>query len=206
MYTVKAIRKDTNEWISGYLWQGSSYAGIIPHNLGVNIDKNKIEATIYEVYPDTICRAVGVDAYWYDKKSGGHVIPLYENDIVQYRKLDCLYEGAVINRHGAYVIHLSGYDEYTYLQTVKDINTSFINVQIIGNKYDTPTKPEKPPVEAKKDNVDAPDECPYFEQREIGYDVMSGHSDYEHYCTKDYDKKIVKCVHCTLCKQKGANA
>lgn len=202
MYLVKAIRKDTNEWIEGYLWKGSNYAGIIPHNLGVCVENNKIDAVIYEVYENTICKAVEVEAFWRDK-NGAHVASLYENDVVQYRELDCLYEGTIVNRHGAYVIQLAGYDECIYLETLKDANSSFINVQIIGNKYDALVKAEKTPGEADKDDAGTSEGCPYFERRETSYDVLSGHSDYQDYCTKNFDKRIIKSVHCTLCKQKG---
>ncbi len=202
MYLVKAIRKDTNEWIEGYLWKGSNYSGIIPHNLGVCVENNRMDAVIYEVYENTICKAVEVEAFWRDK-NGAHVISLYENDVVQYRELDCLYEGTIVNRHGAYVIQLTGYEECIYLETLKDVNSNFINIQIIRNKYDALIKAEKTPVEADKDNVGTSETCPYFERRETSYDVLSGHSDYQDYCTKNFDKRIIKCVHCTLCKQKG---
>ena len=202
MYLVKAIRKDTNEWIEGYLWKGSNYSGIIPHNLGVCVENNKIDAVIYEVDENTICKAVEVEAFWRDK-NGAHIVPLYENDVVQYRELDCLYEGTIVNRHGAYVIQLTGYEECIYLETLKDVNSSFINIQIIGNKYDALIKAEKTPVEADKDNSGTSEACPFFERRETSYDVLSGHSDYQDYCTKNFDKRIIKCVHCTLCKQKG---
>lgn len=202
MYLVKAIRKDTNEWIEGYLWKGSNYSGIIPHNLGVCVENNRIDAVIYEVYENTICKAVEVEAFWRDK-NGARVASLYENDVVQYRELDCLYEGTIVNRHGAHVIQLTGYEECIYLETLKDANSSFINVQIVGNKYDAFVKAEKTPVEADKDNAGTSESCPYFERRETSYDVLSGHSDYQDYCTKNFDKRIIKCVHCTLCKQKG---
>ena len=204
MYLVKAIRKDTNEWIEGYLWNGSNYAGIIPHNLGVGIENNKIDATIYEVDKNTICKAVEVEAFWRDK-NGAHIIALYESDIVQYRINGSLYEGTVVHKHGAYVIQLTGYDEYIHLEELKDVNCDFINLQIIGNKHDTVVKAEKTPVETDKDNTGTSEDCPYFERRETSYDVLSGHSDYQDYCTKNYEHKIIKCVHCTLCKQKGDN-
>lgn len=202
MYLVKAIRKDTNEWVEGYLWKGSNYAGIIPHNLGVCVENNRIDAVIYEVYENTICKAVEVEAFWRNK-NGARVASLYENDVVQYRELDCLYEGTIVNRHGAYVIQLNGYEECTYLETLKDVNSSFINVQIVGNKYDAFVKAEKTPVGADKDNAGTSEACPYFERRETSYDVLSGHSDYQDYCTKKYERRIIKCVHCTLCKRKG---
>jgi hypothetical protein len=202
MYLVKAIRKDTNEWIEGYLWKGSSYAGVIPHNLGVCVENNKIEATMYEVYDNTICRAVGAESFWQDKK-GAHVMPIYENDIVQYRDNGALYEGCITNRYGAYVIYDAEYAKIVYLETLKELTCDFINVQIVGNKYDEIIKALKTPAVTKKDEPE--EECPYYEKRETSYDVMSGHSDYQEYCTKKYDKKIVKCVHCTLCKQNGEN-
>lgn len=202
MYLVKAIRKDTNEWVEGYLWKGSSYAGIIPHNLGVCVENNRIEATIYEVYISTICKAVEVEAFWRDT-NGAHVVPLYENDIVQYRINGSLYEGTVIHKHGAYIIQLTGYDEFIYLAELKDVNCDFINVQIVGNKYNTIVEAVKTPAKPDKDETSASDECPYFKRREVSYDVLSGHSDYQDYCTKNYERKIIKCVHCTLCKQKG---
>lgn len=176
MYLVKAIRKDTNEWVEGYLWKGSNYAGIIPHNLGVCVENNRIDAVIYEVYENTICKAVEVEAFWRDKNSA-HVVSFY----------------------------LTGYDECIFLETLKDVNSSFINVQIIGNKYDAVVKAEKTPVETDKDDAGTSEACPYFERRETSYDVLSGHSDYQDYCTKNFDKRIIKCVHCTLCKQKGEN-
>ena len=89
MYLVKAIRKDTNEWVEGYLWKGSNYSGIIPHNLGVCVENNRLDAVIYEVYEHTICKAVEAEAFWRDKNCA-HVVPLYENDIVQYRINDGL--------------------------------------------------------------------------------------------------------------------
>ena len=202
MYLVKAIRKDTNEWVEGYLWKGSNYAGIIPHNLGVCVENNRIDAVIYEVYENTICKAVEVEAFWRDKNSA-HVVPLYENDIVQYRINGSLYEGTIINKHGAYVVQLTGYDEYIYLAELKDANCDFINVHIVGNKYNTLVEAEKTPVEPNKDETSTSEHCPYFERRETSYDVLSGHSDYQDYCTKNFDKRIIKCVHCTLCKKKG---
>ena len=204
MYLVKGIRKDNNEWIEGYLWNGSNYTGVIPHNLGVCVENNKIEATIYEVDINTICKAVEVEAFWRDKH-GAHVVALYENDIVQYRVNGSLYEGTVVHKHGAYIIQLTGYDEYVHLEELKDVNCDFINVQIIGNKYDASAKAEKTLTKPINNNVDTSEDCPYFVRRETFYDVLSGHSDYQDYCTKNYEQKIVKCVHCTLCKQKGDN-
>lgn len=202
MYTVKAIRKDTNEWIEGYLWKGSSYSGIIPHNLGVCVENNRIDAVIYEVDETTICKVTDVEAFWRDKECA-HIKSLYENDIVQYRINGSLYEGSIVNKHGAYMIQLTGYDTYIYLEELKDATCDFINVQIVGNKYDALINAEKTPVEPDKDEASTSEHCPYFERREISYDVMSGHSDYQDYCTKNYERKIIKCVHCTLCKQKG---
>ena len=204
MYLVKAIKKNTNEWVEGYLWNGSNYAGIIPHNVGVCVANNKIEAPIYEVDKNTICRSAEADAFWRDK-NGAHIVSLYENDIVQYRINGSLYEGTIINKHGAYVVQLTGYDEYIYLAELKDANCDFINVHIVGNKYNTLVEAEKTPVEPDKDETSTSEPCPYFERRETFYDVLSGHSDYQDYCTKNYERKIIKCVHCTLCKQKGEN-
>lgn len=200
MYLVKAIRKDTNEWIEGYLWKGSNYAGIIPHNLGVCVENNKIEATMYEVYDNTICRSIGAEAFWREKK-GAHVRPIYENDIVQYSENGGLYEGYIANRYGAYVICFAEYAEVVYLETLKDPTCDFINLKVIGNKYDEVINKLTTPAKTIKNEV-VETECPYYEKRETSYDVMSGHSDYQEYCTKGFERKIVRCVHCTLCKQK----
>jgi hypothetical protein len=204
MYTVKALSEDHKNWIIGYVWEGSNCAYIIPHNLGVNFDKNRLNAVAYPVDKTTICKKVGIDAYWYDKQ-GGHIFPIYENDIVRFIINRTTYEGRVIKQFGNYVIALTNMeDSFFDLTDLKDCKSELLKVQIIGNCYDA-LQSENKPVEATERDSGISDECPYFEAREIGYDVQSGHSDYEHYCTKNYEKKILKSVHCTLCKQKGAN-
>ena len=134
MYTVKAIRKDTQQWITGYLWQGSNYAGIIPHNLGVSVDNNRMEAVIYEVDAKTICKPLGVDAYWFDKQ-GGHIVPLYENDIVQF-DIGKRYEGILSRDFDKIVIRpIGSEDAFFDLSDVKDPKGQFVRVKIIGNQF-----------------------------------------------------------------------
>ena len=73
----KAIKTGTyNEWIFGYVWQGSSCVVMIPSNLGISFNKEKdhLSATAYEVIPETVCKSTGMD----DKRTNS----LYENDIV----------------------------------------------------------------------------------------------------------------------------
>jgi hypothetical protein len=203
MYTIKAIRKDNGQWLNGYIWNGASCAYVIPHNLGVNHENNKLMATAYEVRKETICKPIGIDAYWYDK-NGGHIVPIYENDVVQFVVSAGFYEGYVIKQFNKYMVQLmNGSDEFVDFNDMKDPKTNLVRCKIIGNKYDTLLKAEKTPVEADKDNAGTSEDCAYFERRETSYDVLSGHSDYQDYCTKNYEKKIIKCVHCTLCKQKG---
>ena len=204
MYIVKALSENHDTWITGYVWEGSSCAYIIPHNLGVCFENNRLNAVAYPIDKATICKKVGIDAYWYDK-DGGHIFPIYENDIVRFVINNSTCEGCIVKQFGNYVVMLTGYeDSFFDLTDLKDCKSELLKVQIIGNKYDSLQGKNKP-VEATERDSGISDECPYFEAREIGYDVQSGHSDYEHYCTKNYDKKIIKSVHCTLCKQKGEN-
>ena len=57
----RARRVDNIEWVRGYLWQDSSCAYIIPYNLGVSIDNNRLSASVKEVIPETICEETGVE-------------------------------------------------------------------------------------------------------------------------------------------------
>lgn len=72
----RAKRKDTGEWVYGYLWCGASSTYITPYNLGVNYDEtmHKITATAHEVDPDTIGQSTGR----YDKNEKR----IYEDDII----------------------------------------------------------------------------------------------------------------------------
>ena len=205
MYTVKALRKDNDTWISGYLWMGANNAYIIPHNLGIDFDHNNLRAHAYEVKKETICRNSNVDAYWIDK-NGAHLVNIYENDIVEVIYSDTTYIGKVVYDLGTYIIEIPELEEeFLTFYDRQHGNGNSIDVRIIGNTHDIAVNASKTSVEAVKNGMDTSEECPYFEQREASYDVLSGHSDYEQYCTKNYEKKIIKCVHCTLCKQKGDN-
>ena len=206
MYTVKAKRKDNGTWVRGYLWLGANNAYVIPDNLGIDFENNNLKACAYEVERDTICRSSNVDAYWIDK-NGAHLVNIYENDIVEVAYNDETYVGPVVYDLGTYIIKIPELPEefLTFIDRQHGSGKS-IDVRIVGNVYDIATNPKNKPVEADKNNADTSEACPYFERRETSYDVLSGHSDYQDYCTKDYDRRIIKCVHCTLCKQKEKNS
>lgn len=136
MYTVKAIRKDNQEWISGYLWQGSNYAGIIPHNLGVNIANNRIEAVIYEVDVGTICEPANIETYWYDK-NGGHIYPVFVNDILEFDIGTTKYKGRVTREFDKLIVKIDGCeDAFVELTDLKKATDKFIHAKILGNVHD----------------------------------------------------------------------
>ena len=128
MYTVKAIKKDTNEWINGYLWNGNNEAYIIPYNLGIGYEKNTITAHAYEIRKETICRNTTVDAYWVDKK----------DDIIKFEYADAIYTGKVIYDLGAFMIEIiDAEDEFvTFYDLQSNHSSNIINAQIVGNLYD----------------------------------------------------------------------
>ncbi len=202
MYTIKAIRKDNGQWINGYIWNGASCAYVIPHNLGVNHENNQLMATAYEVHKETICKPIGIDAYWYDK-NGGHIIPVYENDIVRFEINKATYEGRIVKQFNKYVIELTNIEnEFVELSEIRGEHSNIIRCQIIGNKHDL-VEGVLTAVEPINNSMDTSEECPHFEAQETDYDVLSGHSSYKHYCNKNGRKEIIKCVHCTRCKRKG---
>ena len=205
MRLVKAIKKNTKEWITGYVWTGSNYACVIPYNLGVDVNNNKLHAIAYEVESDTICMNTGVDAYWVDKK-GAHMTPIYEGDKLEITLDGVVCQGQVYYDMGAFVIKLvEEDDDWISFSDIKANAKNCVNAKIIGNIYDPLSEAEIKALETLSFQTTENEECPYFEQVETSYDVLSGHSDYQHYCNKKYHKPIVKCVHCTLCKQKGEN-
>ena len=82
LYQFKGKRKDNNEWVDGYLWNGNNISLIIPHNTGVGYDNktNSISAGVYEVDKSTICRPTG---FYSSPKRHACSSHIWEYDIIR---------------------------------------------------------------------------------------------------------------------------
>ena len=163
MYTIKAIRKDNRQWIKGYLWMGANNAYVIPYNFGVGFEANRLSAPAYEVVKETICRATSIDAYWIDK-TGAHIQPIYENDIVVVNYNEESYVGKVVYDLGMYIIKIPELpEEFITFIDRQHSNANLIDVQIVGNTNDINTKASKTPSKAQTEDKSTSEPCPFYE-------------------------------------------
>lgn len=200
----KALKVDDKTWIEGYVWRGSNYACIIPHNLGIDADPNtnKIDATAYQVIKETICHITGVMAFWKDQ-NGAHLNNIWEHDLleVEYDGMKVIGEVKLIK--GTYVVFNNSLPGgYVSFASIGCKEHNVIDARIVGNAFDKLVGVKNSLSKESNSKQALWTECPFYQKRESNYDVLSGHSDYQEYCTKHYDKKIIPSVHCTLCKQK----
>lgn len=78
LHICKAMPLNSNDydrkWICGYIWEGADAAYIIPSNLGIAYDDNRLSAYAIPVNRDTVCNCLSI----VDRNG----ITLYENDII----------------------------------------------------------------------------------------------------------------------------
>ena len=112
----------TGVWVSGYLWHGISYAGIIPYNTGVDIKTTgEIKAPIKEVVPET----VGIVTHLYADLFSS---VLCVNDIVRYDAGKIKFVGIVDQKYDAVGIKLVSFQNLPSDFKVRCDCNNFINI------------------------------------------------------------------------------
>ena len=115
-------RKDTNEWVYGYLAEDDNGNPIIIHK--------SINASFYEVIPETVGQYTGVK----DKNKK----EVYKGDIIEIRDLFGTPQTIVVvewNDYGYFGVTEKGRGMIDYLAGLK---TNCVNFVVIGNIYENP--------------------------------------------------------------------
>ena len=131
----KAKRTDTGEWVKGYLWQGSDFTLIIPHNLGIDYDEqsSRMKAVAYPVDKETLCKRC--------PDSPVTTKTIWENDVFEYEG-----ETAIV-RYGRYhnpfenanTYHVGFYLDWQNNCLRKDLEY-WVNdpeCKLLGNRFDS---------------------------------------------------------------------
>lgn len=116
-------RKDTGDWVKGFVWKGADITIIIPSGTGIGYNSKRcaMSATAYEVIPETVGQFIGILDY--DDRL------IFEGDIVKGSNIYGLTVNAAkvvyVEDEAAFKANNYFVDEILYLEKV-------------GNVYDNP--------------------------------------------------------------------
>lgn len=136
MYTVKAKDKNKELIVRGYLFISADRAFVIPHNMRGALTNDTLHAPAVEIHKDTICRSIGVQAFWNEQNTNTkNMTMLFENDIVEIDYCGKIYHGVIKYDVGNYLIYADGLpDGFVTLYDVQERDLPLVNAKVIGNE------------------------------------------------------------------------
>ncbi len=123
-------RLDNGVWVEGYLWTGSNFTCITPHNIGISYDDDskRVVAFANEVDSKAVCQYIGMNDE-NDKK-------IFEGDI-------CIIRSSSIDEEDGYFVVKWDNEESRFSLDGDGITVDFGSyytheIEVIGNIYDNP--------------------------------------------------------------------